>query len=194
MCVPSACCTPWLAAAPHDKPAGGERAEDFEVPQPGRGQNRAVVGHAFRMMLCTQDAVHQLTCRHKLWISALSQTCKNSNTYHKASFPQSPMQAHLYTYAQHLHREVMEWLRLEKTSSMIKSVPQPFVFFFPLLVLAAGFSNESVFLEGWWTGGVVITHVVVKLRNLSLGWVLFVLVVNKTWWMDKQLPQSLQSV
>lgn len=82
---------------------------------------------------------------------------------------------------------VMEGLRLEKTSSIIKSVPQPFVFFFPPLVLASSFSSESVFLEG-------STHAVVKIRSPSLGWVLFVLVVNKKWWRDKQLPQSSQSV
>lgn len=90
---------------------------------------------------------HRLTCRHKLSISASSQTCKNSNTCYKASFSQSPMQARLYMYAQLLPHAVMEGLRLEKTSSIIKSVPQPFVFFFPPLVLASSFSSESVFLK-----------------------------------------------
>lgn len=100
MSVPSACLSAhfgWLLLPVSDRPASGERAEDFEVPQPGRGWKRAVVGQNVLSGRCCGHKSHQLTCRHELFISALSQPCENSSTSYKASFPQSLMQAHLYT-------------------------------------------------------------------------------------------------
>lgn len=184
--------TRWPAAAPSGRPAGGERAEDFRVPQPGRARSRAV-----EVRLCFQEDA--LDTRAPSWLADTSSSSLPCHRLVRApalnsflpSITHAGMSVHICTVLTPRSHGI---IKVGKDIQYHQVCPTNLCIFLPTFSVSCRFLLVSLSLEGCWTERIVITHAVVKLRNLSLGWILFVLVVNQAWWMDKQLPQSLQSV